>query len=144
MWILLPTGFLSVVAHREAAHLVLVRSRERAPIDRVIERLTDQGIHAGPAFLDARADYPHRLILPRAAWGAFLALEVRDLVATNMKAEAEATRGIDRYTRALHDVWRVLWDAFSPDRPRQELPAWSGPVGPADDDPDRWSWDPNR
>lgn len=113
MWLFLPTGFYSVVVHRDDPGRVIVRSREPEAIEHFRKRMA----LANAAVIDPQADYPYRVTVSRRAWAAFLALSARDMKATNFKSEAERVRGRDAYTGVLHEVWTVLWRAFAARRP---------------------------
>jgi hypothetical protein len=105
MWLFLPFGFFSVVAHRTRPERVLVRARRR-------EHLTELGQRgvAGVIQETSYADYPFRIEADREAVAAFAARHVLEMGYDNFKAEAgrKAGRGRERYVPALHDVWTTM------------------------------------
>lgn len=117
MWIFLTVGFMSTVAHRTDPRLVVVRAREPAPLLHLSRRLVELGRSEPRQITMTTTDYPFRVLISREAWADFLAHEAMTITATNFKAATEDQRGHDRYTDALHAVWRVLWNAFLHLRP---------------------------
>lgn len=128
MWLFLPCGFFSVVAHRDSfecdaeeggiptATQVIVRCRERGPLEYFQHACRPDGvvIEVNPA-----ADYPFRATVPTVLWSEFLADQGASIMATNFKTAATQERGsTDPYVGALHRVWAVLNDALSYLRPR--------------------------
>ncbi len=84
MWLFLPFGFFSIVAHRERPADVLVRARSQADLDTFADALDDavheasgrkrELTHAGANVKSTpRADYPFRLIASRKDVSALLA-----------------------------------------------------------------------
>lgn len=96
MWVMLPTGFYSTVAHWDKPGWVVVRSRKRADLTalntgRKIER-------------KAQADYEFRVEMPAPEWAAILA--GADIDYTNFKDEVKKHNKVRAETYAT--VWRDL------------------------------------
>ena len=122
MWLFLPSGFYSVVAHRDSidptgrASRVIVRSRERAALEHFAATVAPE--HLVAVFEDPRADYPFRAEVPTEVWAVFVRDAAATITATNFKSAMQSRRGADAYVHALHRVWGVLADAFRDQRPR--------------------------
>jgi hypothetical protein len=112
MWLFLPTGHYSVVVHRDDPSRVIVRSRESKPLEAVRAVALCGGFRVPEIERNDAADYRYRVTVSRDLWALFVAQAVADMRASNFKAEAERVRGRDAYTRALHTIWGVLFDAL--------------------------------
>jgi hypothetical protein len=109
MWIMTQDGFYSVTAYdtlrggerSDAESLVVVRTRDRADLERLSAWIGDEVI-ATPT-----ADYPFRIIASRSAWSGYLAQATKDIDYFNFK---------DRVTQRLgsfrHDVLMSVWSAL--------------------------------
>lgn len=128
MWIFMPDGALSVVAHRHKPAILLVRSRERAILERLANDLTAQpGVAGPPPVLETPdADYAFRLEAHRGAFGAWIAREAHRIDWDNFKARADVV-GSRPYAGALHRIWRVLWEALAPVPARTSTDWWDRP-----------------
>jgi hypothetical protein len=109
MWIITQDGFYSVTAYdtrrggerSDAEGLVVVRTRDRADLERVAEWIGDE-IIATPT-----ADYPFRMIASRTAWSGYLAQATEDIDYFNFKHRVAERLGVFR-----HDVLMIVWSAL--------------------------------
>lgn len=143
MWTMTTAGFFSAVQHRDDPTLLVVRTRDRGDADRLCEwyalwaqQLVDLRLRLGqehvPDLPDAavtayeRSDYPWRVIMPRAAYGAFMAEAVEDLDYGNFKDAVKANQGEGR-AGVYMGVWSTLLrleDLDPEGRPAPEVPDW--------------------
>ena len=114
MWIFTRYGFYSVAcASRPDGSLdketVMVRGRSKDHLRNLRDRF--------PAIADAEIvtmadrDYRYRLIVPKRVWVPILAELGEEQDWSNFKNEAAAYQGTngDSYSRALHDVWGIMY-----------------------------------
>lgn len=127
MWLFLPFGFFSIVAHaRDHDHLI-VRARARDDLEEFARRaLALRHKLIGHAVDDrimtiretADHDYPFRLLITRGELAVFMADYVEhELQQTNFKASVYKHAGVQRealYTR----VWHLLRMGFQAERPK--------------------------
>lgn len=125
MWTATTRGFFSAVQHRDDPSLLVVRTRDHSDAQTLVAWYaawqTDMAkiahaLSGKPAPVEGPApaittyewsDYPWRVIMPRSAWGAFMAETVEDLDYGNFKDAVKHEQGADRagvYTR----VWSAL------------------------------------
>lgn len=125
MWTATTAGFFSAVQHRDDPSLLVVRTRDHADAEHLVAWYAAwQGDmakiehalkgHAVPLegpmpsiTTYAWSDYPWRVIMPRSAWGAFLAETVEDLDYGNFKDAVKARQGADR-AGVYSKVWQAL------------------------------------
>lgn len=125
MWTATTRGFFSAVQHRDDPSLLVVRTRDHADAttlrDWYAAWQTDMAkiahaLSGKPAALEGPvpaittyefSDYPWRVIMPRSAWGAFLAESVEDLDYGNFKDAVKHTQGADR-AGVYANVWAAL------------------------------------
>lgn len=125
MWTATAQGFFSAVQHRDDPNLLVVRTRDHADaatlmawyaawrtdmakITHALTRKPTPQEGPRPAITTyAWSDYPWRVIMPRSAWGAFLAESVEDLDYGNFKDAVKQTQGADRAT-VYGKVWQAL------------------------------------
>lgn len=96
MWIMTNQGMLSIVQHRTYQTVMIVRARNREPLDRHF-----------PDFepIEMRlADYRWRVIVPRPAVAEVLAKLVADITYANFKDSVQ--------DRDLHDAYLTCWGAM--------------------------------
>lgn len=126
MWLFLPFGFFSIVAHVHDRDHLIVRARAR----RDLEEFTRRALalhHKLIGHVDDRImtisvtadhDYPFRLLITRGELSDFMADYVeRELQQTNFKASVYKHAGVQRealYTR----VWHLLRMGFQGERPK--------------------------
>jgi hypothetical protein len=81
MWVTTKRGFFSVVQHRDAEHLLLIRSRARVDLENLLADLREDGRLVVDLEIseDPKADYRFRLVLARALWTRWLTAQVADL-----------------------------------------------------------------
>jgi hypothetical protein len=104
MWIALPFGFFSIVAHRDKPDRLLVRARVRADIESFAARLT----HARQVRETPEADYPYRLTASRRAVARMLEHFTHDeLTYDNFKARVGHAQGAEREA-VYAELWAVL------------------------------------
>ena len=102
MWIFQNDSFVSVVAHRDLADSLLVRSRVAGDIERAVP--------GAETFEDANADYRYRAVVSREAFAAALAGAAVAIDYPNFKGSIPRSEGAR--SAAYHDVWGVLARAF--------------------------------
>ena len=109
MWIITQDGFYSVTAYdplrggerSDAEGLVIVRTRDRADLERVSDWIGDEVI-ATPA-----ADCAFRIIASRNAWKSYLAQATDEIDYFNFKH-----RVAERLGAFHHDVLMTVWSAL--------------------------------
>jgi hypothetical protein len=120
MWTATTRGFFSAVQHRDDQGLLVIRTRVkadaahletwyaawRASLEALDPSATD-GLPTPQIVAYAVSDYPWRVIVPRSAWGAFLAETVEDLDYGNFKDAVKDTQGTDR-AQVYSSVWAAL------------------------------------
>jgi len=122
VWLFLPLGFLSAVAHRDSPDLVLVRAREPEILDYMTGTLISLGRQVvRPRWEDHRADYPYRVLVDRQAWATFLAYEGQRIEATNFKSHAAHSGASRDFLAACHDVWEALNRRLAHRRPEVQI-----------------------
>ncbi len=107
MWIFLPFGYFSIVAHRDNENDVLVRARNRSDLDTFRKCLLDvneavgrhKDIKATP-----HADYPFRLTAPRKQVAKLLASFVTECLDYDNFKNRVAENDPER-AHLYHDVW---------------------------------------
>lgn len=102
MWIFFPNAMLSIVAHRTKPDVLLVRARFHGDIERAIPGVLKAG-------RTPNADYLYRAEVPRRAMAELLAKHAMEMTYGNVKGAIPA--GDHRRSRAMHDVWQVMFDA---------------------------------
>jgi hypothetical protein len=102
MWIFTSTGFISAVVHRDDPDLIVVRARERASLDPLIERT---GAEVNPW---EGSDYAFRIVMPRAEFSAWVGEQADAIDYSNFKSSARRRRG-GAYADVLHEVWDVMY-----------------------------------
>jgi hypothetical protein len=124
MWTMTPAGFFSAVQHRDDPTLLVVRTRDRSDADHLVDWYAtwaqdlialwaDTKMAGDPGIPDAEvvaypvSDYPWRVIVPKAAWAAFLAEAVEDLDYGNFKDAVKKAQGPDR-AMVYTNVWSAL------------------------------------
>ena len=119
MWMFTTQGFVSVVAHSEIPDTLLVRARDRDSLLSLVEATGATLKHT------SSNDYPYRIEVLRAAYGAWLVDQVSNLDYTNYKAHMWSER--PEFGDALHDVW-VAMHQVTPNRvkcaDRQRAKQW--------------------
>ena len=149
MWTATTQGFFSAVQHRDDPRLLVVRTRDhsdaqtlmtwyaawRSDMAKVLHALSGKPAPVeGPApaiTTYAWSDYPWRVIMPRSAWGAFLAESVEDLDYGNFKDAVKERQG---YSRA--EVYAKVWSALLA---LEDLDPWGRrPVAQEDEPWDLW------
>lgn len=118
MWIMTTIGFYSAVQHRDNHDDLLIRARSKADLERLQQLAVDGygvtvpvGGHApGLGPIDTtltRADYPHRMVISKAAWKAILEQLTDDVDYDNFKT-AVAKAGHPERANTYHNVWQTL------------------------------------
>ena len=102
MWLLTTRGFYSVVADRDDASLVLVRSR----VEDDLLALRDLAPGIDP-WHDPDADYPWRAVVPRDEWAAVVAALAAEIDYDNFKGAVAARQGHER-AWVYAGVWSEL------------------------------------
>jgi len=102
MWIFTSTGFVSAVAHRDDADLIVVRARDLESLTPLIERT---GAEVNPW---EGSDYAFRIVVPREEFSAWVTEQAAGIDYTNFKSSAHQRRG-GTFADVLHDVWDVMY-----------------------------------
>jgi hypothetical protein len=120
MWLFTEHGFMSVVAHRDNAKLLLVRFRTRKDARAILDGLTSwerDTKRAAPkrkVISTPDADYPFRFIVGRERFANFLSASIRaGLRYTNFKSVVATVQGIER-AETYHEIWSILRDDLDP------------------------------
>lgn len=124
MWLATTIGFYSAVEHRDL-NGILVRARARVDL----ERLLDIGTTADAGAIEhtPAADYPFRVLMPRAAWAATVAELAHLIDYDNFKGAVGNTN--PARASLYHRVWAVLrgieaeqpWTAMRGQQARQPV-----------------------
>lgn len=106
MWLLTPSGFVSIVEHRADPSMLLVRARVLSDLESFVAKAKLLGVR--PVYELVRftpaADYPYRVTLPRTLVATIVSdFVLRDLHYPNFKAAAPHDR-----QHVLHNVWSEL------------------------------------
>src|SRR5690606_16585105 len=115
MWIFFPNAMLSIVAHRDKPDTLLVRARFKGDIERVF------GWAGVKVQRTPRADYLYRAEVRRQDVATALNDAAWRLEYTNVKGAIPD--GDHRRSRAMHDIWQVMFDAQHAAEPFQGLDA---------------------
>ena len=102
MWIFTSAGFVSAVVHRDDPDLIVVRARERASLDALVER-TGADINPWEG-----SDYAFRIVVSRSEFTAWVEEQADAIGYTNFKSSAHRRRG-GAYADVLHEVWDVMF-----------------------------------
>lgn len=135
MWLTTTRGFYSIVAHRDAPDMVLVRGRKRAHLE-ALQELCEYPLP--DVSVDPKADYPFRMTVPKAVIARLAYEFVMDIDYPNFKTAA-AKR--DRQaTDVYHSVWSTLLKLEATETiPQRRNPyAWTPAEGPLPFDEDDW------
>jgi hypothetical protein len=122
MWLFLPFGFLSVVAHQPASRpsgKLLVRARRRDHLERFVELASPDKrpkIECTP-----ERDYPYRVLLGPADVQRGVIAAIAGITYPNFKNRAHRLDEEGSYTRALHAVWSTMLTIEDPEaRPARD------------------------
>lgn len=122
MWTMTPRGFFSAVQHRDDPTLLVVRTRDQSDAYHLRDwyegwrNVLAAVVAMKPADLASPepavvaypvSDYPWRVILPRTAYGAFMAESVEDLDYGNFKDAVKKVQGPER-ANVYTSVWSAL------------------------------------
>lgn len=104
MWLMTKDGFYSAVEHRDDSTLVMVRARSAADLRTLCEKV---GLDPAKEIIESPdADYPARVVFPRAVWTQYLTVASSELDYENFKSAVGKGNPARAYT--YHDVWDVL------------------------------------
>lgn len=106
MWILTDKGFFSIVKKQDTPPDALT---VRARVLGDLERLKQDIPGAGPIETGGHSDYPHRCIVDRADFAAWVSAQVLDLDYSNFKNHVGKVDGEERQA-IYHSVWFNLID----------------------------------
>ena len=83
----------------------MLRARSKDHLRRLLERLPSLASYA--ILATPKADYPYRIIVPKALWATMRSELALEQTWSNFKNEVAAFQGAsgEDYSRALHDVW---------------------------------------
>jgi hypothetical protein len=96
MWLFAKDGFLSVVQHNESADVLVVRSRFKGDIERLIRAKT---------FATPSGDYPVRAHVEREAFRDAIVSQIERIDYDKFKPSVTDKR---RH-RAYFEIWDTLW-----------------------------------
>ena len=99
MWIMTPTSFVSIVAHRSKPDALLVRARLKGDLQRLFPGCKPKTTPA--------ADYRFRIEVSREKAAAVIAGELRRLSYDNVKGAIPKGKAHDARDRAMHATWAV-------------------------------------
>ena len=97
MWVFLPGGFISVVAHREQPNDFMIRSRNS-------EHLSILFPECEIIELDD-SDYRYRTVLPRREVNDMISKHIENMEYDNFKSSISESE----YNNACNHVWRVMY-----------------------------------
>lgn len=151
MWTMTTRGFFSAVQHRDDADLLVVRTRDHSDAEHLndwyqdwlnelaaidtLEAVAMMAVASPEVVQYPHADYPWRVILPRTAYGAFMAEAVEDLDYGNFKDAVKTTQGPDR-AQVYGSVWAALLRLETLDPMGRDAET---PWAPEDDLEDPWT-----
>jgi hypothetical protein len=100
MWIFLNDAFISVVAHKDQPHVLLVRARAGVDIRRLFP--------AARVVCTPAADYRYRAVIPRAAVAAVIADKIAGITYTDFNASVSDAQRHNAYlrVRAIMSRWQ--------------------------------------
>lgn len=101
MWLFTETGFVSVVADPQDKDKMVVRARDKASLQPLMDEYGVKMVNL------KNRDYPHRVFLTRKQFVDWLVQAGEDLTYTNYKNRVSQTRGYD-FASPLHDVWATM------------------------------------
>ena len=105
MWVFSALGFYSVVAHHEHPDAMLVRTRARADLEALRDRmLPDIEIVETP-----ERDYRYRAIVDRDEWAFAVCRMAEEIDYPNFKDAVAARQGRSRAARYA-EVWSVMYE----------------------------------
>ena len=97
MWVFLPDGFVSIVAHRYESENVMVRARNAQHL---------QNLFPGCKVIELdEADYRYRTVLPRNDVDAMLSKHIDSMGYDNFKSSIDEYE----YHMACNRVWQVMY-----------------------------------
>ena len=106
MWLFCKHGFFSAVEHKDDESMVLVRSRFRGDLERLLE---SAGLDTWKAIVNNTpdADYAYRMEIPRETWSRIVQEVADDVDYTNFKAKVHEGGGSLR-DEAYMGCWMEL------------------------------------
>lgn len=114
-WFFTTGGFYSVVQHRDKPDVFLVRARDKASLETMLEGIelagNAEGVEheVGEIFMaEGGSDYPWRVEVPKATYAIFVVHELLNYTNyPNFKSELKQTRG-EKWEEAAMDVWVAM------------------------------------
>ncbi len=106
MWIFTLDGFFSAVQDRNDPGQIMVRSRLRVDLEKMLARLE---MKETEILAWVGTDYAYRVFIPRSAWRGYLEMMSDGLDYTNFKAAVVEHQDQGR-SAAYYSVWRRLYD----------------------------------
>ncbi|MEJ7784664.1 MAG: hypothetical protein WKF96_07660 [Solirubrobacteraceae bacterium] len=104
MWLLTPSGFLSIVRDTRTDGHVLVRARTREDIEAIAQRLAPDE----PEIVHTpERDYAFRISIPRETWAAVAGELASEIDYPNFKDRVAEVQGNER-ARLYGEVWATL------------------------------------
>jgi len=110
MWLFTPRGFYSAVQHKQQPDTIVVRTRVRPDMERLVE-LVERHTGSRPEVLEwAGTDYRFRALLPRHVWAIVLNDMVAELTYTNFKNAAHKVQ--DEGAAGRDHTYDAIWQAM--------------------------------
>lgn len=110
MWVFIPGGFVSIVAHREIRGDVLVRARRREDLERFLSVMATLDLESrveNPLIEETpSADYPFRIKIDQGTVAELLAAHAQAIDYDNFKAAS----GNEDRQHELMKVWLAMRD----------------------------------
>jgi hypothetical protein len=113
MWVFIPGGVVSVVAHRDKPKHVLVRARRQEDLNRFFLDQQSPSVTESLTEHTPANDYAYRVVEKRTVVAHLTAQHINAIDYPNFKAHP--LNGGDR-AAMLHDVWATVHDWADPGR----------------------------
>lgn len=104
MWLFTEGGFVSAIRYNNEKDEITVRARDKKSLADIIDRTGAEIIKL------PNTDYPYRVIISDAEFGAWVAEQALNIDYPNFKNRVYQTRGKD-FAHLLSEVWGVMLEA---------------------------------
>jgi hypothetical protein len=124
MWVFTTHGFYSIVSTSDDHSVVLVRTRDRKSLEKLIDFLNENDNHVGKygddnIIVTPYRDYPYRIAALRDDWVHYLERYAYEkMLYPNFKSACKAAGMSRRQLLALGDVWGTMYHDWA-DRPEE-------------------------
>lgn len=102
MWLFMKQGFFSVVQDKADPSYLFVRARDREHLHRFGAKDADIVIIPG-------SDYQYRIRMHKTTFGVMVAQLINKI---DYKAFKSSIDDDARYTQALFDIWRIMYNKY--------------------------------